>query len=355
MYGFFGNGSTVIDLRAGLEAIKKYETEINVDLEKEKSRHCINIITEILNNRDYWDEYSPFNIKDVGNDLVLKLRDFKSSNDDIDYVFSMLFRFLMEVHFNNKEVLSENIMKAKAFAIDRKESFNAAAQHQISYATHEMPFSIIRLHFQGEDVQLFIKAAKSEKSIKESMAAREENIRLQLERVEALKATLDEQENAFNFVGLYHGFDTLSNKKKTESTRAFWFTLALGILVLLPFCINVFLVYNGVIKLDSIFSLFSIIPVITFTFIFIYYFRVSLANYTSIKAQVNQIELRKTLCSFIQKYSEYAKEIKANDVNSLEKFEAIIFSNIMPLEDKIPSTFDGIEQIAKLIESVKGK
>ncbi|MEQ9875949.1 hypothetical protein ABRP91_19170 [Pectobacterium brasiliense] len=353
MYGFFGNGSTAIDLRAGIEAIKKYEAETNVDFEKEKSRHCINIISEMLNDRGYWDKHSPFNIKEVGNDLILKLRSFKPDNYDVDYVFSMLFRFLMEVHFNRKEALSENIMKAKTFAINRKESFNDFAQHQISYAIHEMPFSIIRLHFQGEDIQLFIEAAKSEKSINETMAAREGRIKSQLKTMEELKATLEKQTTAFNFVGLYFGFDDLSNKKKIESRNSLFFTLALGVLVLLPFGIDALLVYKGVINFDSILSLFSVIPLLTLTFIFIYYFRVSLSNYTSIKAQVDQIELRKTLCQFIQKYSEYAKEMKANDGNSLDKFESIIFSNIMPSEDKIPSTFDGIEQIAKLIESIK--
>ncbi|MEI7176024.1 hypothetical protein [Pectobacterium carotovorum] len=353
MDGFFWNGSTAIDLRKGLEAIKKYETEINVDLEKEKIRHCINIITEILNNRDYWDEYSPFNIKEMGNKLVSKLRDLKPSNDDIDYVFSILFRFLMEVHFNNKEVLSENIMKAKAFAIDRKESFNAAAQHQISYATHEMPFSIIRLHFQGEDIQLFIKAAKSEKSINESMAAREESIKSQLERVEALQATLDKQENAFNFVGLHKGFHNLSRAKRVEAKAALFNTRLFGSLTIIPLIFEaIVLTVNSNGTWFDAFRI-ALIPTFALTFIFVYYFRISLSNYQSIKSQIVQIELRKALCTFVQKYSEYAKEMKANDSNSLDKFESIIFSNIMPSEDKIPSTFDGIEQIAKLIESIK--
>lgn len=355
MFGFFGYGGTTLNLRKALDAIKKHEAELKSDIEKEKYRHCISIINDMLRNQKEWDEFSPFNIKEMGSELSSKLMHFEPEKYDIDYIFSILFRFLMEVYFNKDNILSDEAIKAKEFVINNKGVFNDIAKNQINYAIHEMPFSIVRHNFQGEDIQLFIKAAKSENSINESMAAREERIRLQLGRVEALQATLDEQENAFNFVGLYHGFDALSNKKKTESTRAFWFTLALGVLVLLPFGIDVLLVYNGVIKFDSISSLFSMTPVFALTFIFIYYFRISLANYISIKSQVNQIELRKTLCQFIQKYSEYAKEMKTNDVNSLDKFEAIIFSNIMPSEDKIPSTFDGIEQIAKLIESVKRK
>nr|OYN57287.1 hypothetical protein B7L52_00915 [Pectobacterium carotovorum] len=267
----------------------------------------------------------------------------------------MLFRFLMELHFYQPNDLSFDLARVKDFVIYKKDKFDHDAQVQIAYALYEMPFTLCREKYQNSDVQSFIDAARAETVMKETMDTWNEKIKTQTNKVEKLKERLDEQENAFNFVGLYRGFDDLSDKKKIESRRSFWFTLLLGVLVLLPFGIDVSLVYNGVIKLDSMLSLLSLVPAFTLTFIFIYYFRISLSNYTSIKAQVNQIELRKTLCTFIQKYSEYAKEMKANDGNSLEKFESIIFSNIMPSEDKIPSTFDGIEQIAKLIESVKGK
>ena len=66
-----------------------------------------------------------------------------------------------------------------------------------------------------------------------------------------------------------------------------------------------------------------------------------------------QLELRKSLCQFIQNYAEYAKEIKENDGVVLDKFENLIFSSIVASDDKIPTTFDGMEQIAKLAEIFK--
>ncbi|HGE6119725.1 hypothetical protein [Vibrio cholerae] len=77
-------------------------------------------------------------------------------------------------------------------------------------------------------------------------------------------------------------------------------------------------------------------------------------NYRSTKAQIMQIELRQTLCQFIQSYAEYASEIKSKDTTSLEKFENLIFSGILSDAEKLPSTFDGLEQIGKLLKSVKG-
>nr|WP_202819706.1 hypothetical protein [Thaumasiovibrio occultus] len=67
-----------------------------------------------------------------------------------------------------------------------------------------------------------------------------------------------------------------------------------------------------------------------------------------------QLELRQTLCQFIQSYADYAKEIKAKDGASLEKFENLIFSGILADSDKVPSTFDGLEQIGAMLKSIKG-
>jgi hypothetical protein len=33
-----------------------------------------------------------------------------------------------------------------------------------------------------------------------------------------------------------------------------------------------------------------------------------------------------------------------------EKFENIIFSPLVPSDDKIPTTFDGMEQLAKMVD-----
>jgi len=101
-------------------------------------------------------------------------------------------------------------------------------------------------------------------------------------------------------------------------------------------------------KLDDIFLMcFRFLVVI-----FIYYFRVLLFNYKSVKSQLLQIELRKTLCRFIQHYTEYSSQIKEKDSESLGKFENIIFSGIVSNEEKFPST-DGIEQLGKLIKAAK--
>ena len=56
---------------------------------------------------------------------------------------------------------------------------------------------------------------------------------------------------------------------------------------------------------------------------------------------------------FINMYVDFSK--RNDNHESLSKFESLIFSNIIPDDKKIPSTLDGIEQIAKLINALKSK
>lgn len=178
------------------------------------------------------------------------------------------------------------------------------------------------------------------------------------EAVDRLAKQLEQQKTAFNFVGLSKGFEKLLSKKRYAKWASF------GIMSI--FCISLIAIpamfLGG--RFFKWFSEYNIqwndigweqmLPVIGLEFIFIYFFRVVLTHYNSIQTQIMQIELRQSLCQFIQSYAEYAKEIKEKDGASLEKFENLIFSSILSTPDKVPSTFDGIEQLSNLIKNIKG-
>lgn len=174
-------------------------------------------------------------------------------------------------------------------------------------------------------------------------------------RVNSLKESLSKYENAFNFVGLYQGFDELSTEKKGERDGILLWLRLLSVLIVSPIVAELIFVYM---HLDNIAAvkdglLVSIFPTVSLVAISIYYFRVLLFNYKSVKSQILQIDLRKTLCRFIQNYSEYSCEMKKKDANSLDKFESIIFSGIVTDDGNLPSTFDGMDQIGKLIKAAK--
>ncbi|WP_238327084.1 hypothetical protein [Rodentibacter pneumotropicus] len=97
----------------------------------------------------------------------------------------------------------------------------------------------------------------------------------------------------------------------------------------------------------------QMLPIFGLELVIIYFFRVVLTHYNSVQTQIMQIELRQSLCQFIQSYVDYAKEIKEKDGASLEKFENLIFSSILSTPDKVPSTFDGLEHLSNLIKNMK--
>lgn len=350
MGDFFNDNSTK-------KLIESYEEKLsaltpNGEFEKKRNEYMITILNSMKHGSLEWDKSTHYNRNIIGNSFKDELRD-KPTNEMIDLVFSSLFRFFMEFYFNNKMEVGFNLSSVSAFAAKNKDEFSEETQEQIDFTLTLMPFLLLKRCYHDDDIQNFIRASEVEGNLKTRMDVWEEKIGKQTNIVENLSATLEKQELAYNFVGLHKGFHNLSRAKRVEAKAALLNTRLFGFLTIVPliFEVIVLTINSSGTWLDAF--RIALIPAFALTFILAYYFRVSLSNYQSIKSQIVQIELRKSLCTFIQNYSVYAE--KMTDKESLRKFENVIFSNIMPSEDKIPSTFDGIEQIAKLIESVKGK
>lgn len=163
---------------------------------------------------------------------------------------------------------------------------------------------------------------------------------------------LDERVNNANdnltLKGLSEAYSRLGIEKNNEKNRASKVLMCSMGIVFTPLIIRMLTLFFGV---D--YSIYDYMLTGTATLIFIYYFRVALINYNSIKTELNQINLRTTLCKFIQGYVEFSQ--RNNNHESLSKFERLIFSNIIPDDKNIPATLDGMEQLAKLIEALKIK
>ncbi|WGE59177.1 hypothetical protein [Actinobacillus equuli] len=177
------------------------------------------------------------------------------------------------------------------------------------------------------------------------------------EKVKLLAKQLEEQKTAFNFVGLSKGFEKLLSQKRWSKWTSFGIMSVFCVLLIaLPIVIigerffNWFAEYN--IEWSKI-GWEQMLPILGLELVFIYFFRVALTHYNSIQTQIMQLELRQSLCQFIQSYADYAKEIKEKDGASLEKFENLIFSSILSTPDKVPSTFDGLEQLSNFIKEFK--
>lgn len=170
--------------------------------------------------------------------------------------------------------------------------------------------------------------------------------------VKKLANILEEQKIAFNFVGLSQGFESLLKKKKNGQYIVLSLLFFIGIFLFIPLFTYIEF-YQVRSQNNELFDWKIFLPFVSIELITLYLFRVVLIHYNSIKTQIMQLELRQTLCQFIQSYAGYAKEIKEKDSSSLEKFENLIFSSILSDSEKVPSTFDGLEQLTNLIKNLK--
>jgi hypothetical protein len=158
-----------------------------------------------------------------------------------------------------------------------------------------------------------------------------------------------------NFVGLAHAFKKMIGEKKSEKTTQIRMLSFLGLILALAPLLP--LVIAKIFKIEELWSLHWIpfvMPVVVLELLLLYYFRIFVKNFYSIKAQLLQLELRYHVCAFIEGYVEFAeKNRKGNEDKLFEKFEALVFGPIAADMASIPTQFDGIEQIIKGFGALK--
>ncbi|WP_252725573.1 hypothetical protein [Acinetobacter indicus] len=173
--------------------------------------------------------------------------------------------------------------------------------------------------------------------------------------VKQLESRLEKSKQAYDFVLLNAGFKNLYDQKKGSLTTQkmvnfFW--------IFLLICLPVINLYIGKYLSDLqqynwLNALALVLPVITLMLICLYFYRIGLQEKRSIQSQMMQLELRMTLCQFIHNYAEDSEKLHKKNAAGFEKFENIIFSPLVSSDDKIPTTFDGMEQLAKLVSEFR--
>ncbi|MBA6102398.1 hypothetical protein [Pseudomonas monteilii] len=332
----------------------------NTDNEARAARLSISreIIGYIYKKPDGWDQRCTFNIKYIGEQYLRILSNFDHQKPtDIDSIYSMSYRFLCEFDFligSGKE-LSMELRSIKNKIEHDNAEMDEDVRSQIIYAAYIMPANIAKEFINDANVGVFRDFEQRKVEAENLKTKWDEEIEQKKAIADALKDKLDEYKIGFNFVGLYKGFSELSEKKIKESRWLFWSLIGMGSLILLPLIAEIIFatseIYDG--KSFTTNHLIILIPLISIELILIYFFRIILINHKSVKGQIMQLELRQTLCQFIQSYAGYSTEIKKQDSGALDKFENLIFSGILSDPEKLPSTFDGLEQIGNLIKSVK--
>ena len=316
------------------------------------------IVSYIYRSPESWDDKCSFNIEHIGDQYLSSLRDFDASKlTGIDHIYSMSYRFLCEFDFlvgAGKE-LSMELRSIKNKIQNDNDEIDDDVRSQIIYASFVMPANIAKQFINDANIGVFKEFEQKKSEAEELRDKWESEIAQKEEEVTQLKNKLDEYKTGFNFVGLYQGFSDLREEKQKEAFWLFLSLIAMGVVILSPLIFQLMAVVFDIYNPKSITSepLLIFIPIVSIEVILIYYFRVILINHRSTKTQLMQIELRQTLCQFIQSYAEYSAKIKKEDESALDKFENLIFSGVISDPGKIPSTYDGLEQIGNVIKSIK--
>lgn len=317
-------------------------------------RHTKLILESINSSPKTWDEKCTVTTELYIQKFTETLRE-DTNRENLELLFVYCLSFLLEANIKTQGPLLHQLDLIIDFSINELNSFLPQAKAEIKNSINKLPILITKESLSNPNLEIYKSAPNFLTQAKTVIEEWDSNFKEREKTITNQIIKLEEHKSAFNFVGLYNGFNNLSIEKKNELNWSKAFLFILGLLAILPITTEaIYLIYYAPeLTLDKI--AIRSIPVISITFILIYYFKIALSSFNSIRAQMTQIELRKSLCAFIQNYAEYAKEIKTNNTDILKKFEEIIFSNIMTSDEKIPSTFDGLEQIASLISAVKPK
>jgi len=317
------------------------------------------VISSMQNEADAWDKYTQYSITKYGDALRTSLSNVSVQPElgNIEVLAGFAFIFASELELSSPNPIGEELVLFKESISREFESRTDRAGATVKFGMRQLPISIFKdllnSDFAGNLKQMDSTAVEVDKKVK----GWEQSLKNSEEKVTQLQQRLEQQGYGYNFMGLSQGFDEMAKVITKELVSQRLYLKIFGFLMLLPALVDVALIASGRVDLN-------IIPTfvagawaalsITTTVVFLYFFRILLRDIDAKNAQLMQLRLRMTLCQFIQKYANYAKDIRKEGGDVLGKFENIIFSGIVANHDKLPSTFDGIEQLTSLIKTAKG-
>ncbi|MBA1321228.1 hypothetical protein [Pseudomonas plecoglossicida] len=276
----------------------------------------------------------------------------------------------------------------------------------VKYAQHEMVANVLRSYIHKPEVKAISNLPSLLKRGESFSHQLNGDLNKKIGEVKKIRKSLDEYEQAFNFVGLNRSFRSMRAMKVAEVKRNFYLLVIMAVLMIVPLSIKVATmalsgsesreialqgefveppiapvevqsqaqevdIEKGTGKTDKKDSsgkstgldksvqyfreVMNVLVTIGLELLLLYLFKVCLQSFRSLKSQLLQLDLRIALCQFILKYSELSKKLRSEDgsAETLIRFEQVIFSGIVSGESEIPSTFDGLEQMVKILDKIK--
>lgn len=358
-----GINKDLLEKAVNLLEMKK-ERESRGGIKYYKIHYTQIILNKMSESDDCWLSICPFNYHYIDESFEKRLNFLKNNWDSeiLDDIFLISIRFLREAELTMRRQYKKKLWNNDDMHERIWNWFNSLTNNDISpdeisqlnYIQSDYSLMLLNDYLGNKSFQAFLNYEENIKKIEQhSIVLKETSDNIQksadekLEKVEQLSDTLENLKQGFNFVALSDGFSRMLNEKKASKK---WI---LSLLFLIAVIISAIPAYKFLSDGGANLTWQQIAISAGLELVLIYFFRVVLFHYRTVQTQIMQLDLRLSLCQFIQSYAEYAKEIKTNDKDALDKFENLIFSSILSSDEKTPSTFDGLEQLNSLIKQFK--
>lgn len=324
----------------------------SASISSEIRRFLIESLGCMAKNVKLFDDACLFNIEALGQEFKKCIEGADLLNAaDLQKLAGYTYRFIIEFQV----VYSAELPDSLSIALHNYRACEkgVVATNHFEFAQHSMLIAVLKKYLHHKDLVSIRELPSLLDRSKRNTEEAKVDLQRRISEVDKLKKALDKQKTAFNFVLLNMGFRSMRFKKSLEKHFNFFGLLVLGGALISPAVAKIYFYYTKY-ELPSI-DLYTALSVAALELLFVFFFRVALHNFRAVKAQILQLDLRIALIQFVQDYSKYMKENKDAGGASLERFEQIIFSGIVSGESDLPSTFDGIDGIAKIIEKLKMK
>ncbi|WP_338891694.1 hypothetical protein [Aeromonas rivipollensis] len=409
---FFSSKENELTIKNTIKYCERNISNSNIpDFERKLINAIYIMLSAFIKEPAFWDEHCSVGISDIGDSFLTRLNKIDNGISDgggkVEALYISSLRLFYEGYLASGIELSSDYNYVIKLTKDENNNFSENAREYIDFIMSNLSTHLFRKLMSSPGVKALKEISGTVSSAKSLTQEWNDKLSENIEKANNLKKSIEGYTDAFNFVGLHQGFDQLHKRKVEEKNRLIGLMFFLAILTISPFAAKMCDIYfsstpvtsslegnekhqptieekqktsaNKEVNLlkkedkkDSMINedsnetsskndegnistkLFNLLPIISFAAILLYFFRVLLFNYKSVCAQVLQIELRMTLCRFIQHYAEHAAEIKKNSDITLDRFETVIFSGLVSNDSDLPATFDGVEQLASLFKTMKG-
>lgn len=320
--------------------------------EVEKRDLCVKMLKAIVDAPKKYDELAPLSTEWMHNEFVGLISNRRTEGESIGDLLKYLSRIAREVTLRQPYVPKPPESDLMAYYEFGKNGLSDDEKQNADFIWASMPKYIAMDQFK-------LISAK-EKEVNDAISKWSKNLSDIEVKVALHEENLKKHHQNYNFVGLSKAFHEMFQQKKREKNKILALLVVVGGLMMVPLLLQfasgeatAFMrVAGGDLTAASISKLLSLVAL---EVVLVYFFRIILHNFYSVKAQLLQLDLRQSLCAFIESYVDFAQEKKSKGGESLSRFEALVFSGISPDVKNIPNTFDGIDQLAKLIKELKPK